>query len=81
VLDLDEVLDDRHLRARDAFVELAHPVAGPIKLLAPWFRFSETPAAITRVAPTLGQDNAEVYRDLLGVDDSELAELRAEHVI
>ena len=34
-----------------------------------------TPLQVWRAAPTLGQDNDYVYRDLLGVSDEEYAEL------
>jgi crotonobetainyl-CoA:carnitine CoA-transferase CaiB-like acyl-CoA transferase len=81
VLSLGEVLEDPHVQARGAFVEVEHPEAGRIKLLAPWVRFSETPAAITSPAPLVGQDNREVYGRLLGLSDAELDQLEAEGVI
>ena len=36
VLSTREVLEDPHVRARQAFVERDHPTAGPTTLLAPW---------------------------------------------
>src|SRR5262249_10668681 len=71
VLSLGEVLEDEHLRERDAFVEVDHPEAGRVTLLAPWVRMSRTPAAIERPAPLVGQDNEEVFRGILGVDGEE----------
>ena len=41
----------------------------------PRHRLSETPAAVDRAAPTLGQDNDHVLRDLLGYDDPRIAHL------
>lgn len=81
VLSLGEVLEDEHLNVRGAFVEVEHPEAGNIKLVAPWIRFSETPAEISRVAPTLGQDNHEVYGNILGLQETELAQLEHDGVI
>jgi crotonobetainyl-CoA:carnitine CoA-transferase CaiB-like acyl-CoA transferase len=81
VKSLAEVVEDEHLRARGAFVDVEDPAAGTVKMLRPWIRFSETPAAITTSAPQVGQHNAEVYGELLGLGEAELAELQAEGVI
>lgn len=64
VLALGEVFEDPHIKAREAFIELEHPTAGQIKLLAPWIHMSKTPASIRRVAPLLGQDTDEVLGSL-----------------
>lgn len=81
VLSLGEVMEDRHIKARQAFVEANHLQAGTIKLLAPWIRFSETPTAITRAAPLVGQDNLEVYEKELGLTAEEVRQLAEEGVI
>jgi len=81
VLRLAEVYDDRHLKARDAFVDIEHPEAGTIKMLRPWVRFSETPTAITHAGPRMGEHNHSVYKDLLGMDAAEVDRLEAEGVL
>ena len=81
IVTLAEVLEDEHLRHRQAFVDVEDPRAGTVKMLRPWIRFSETPAEITTSAPLVGQHNDEVYHGLLGFDDDELANLKAEGVI
>jgi crotonobetainyl-CoA:carnitine CoA-transferase CaiB-like acyl-CoA transferase len=81
VKSLAEVVEDDHLRERRAFVEVDDPKAGTITMLSPWIRFSDTPAAIRTSAPEVGQHNDEVYAELLGLGEAELAELRAEGVI
>jgi crotonobetainyl-CoA:carnitine CoA-transferase CaiB-like acyl-CoA transferase len=44
-------------------------------------RLTETPGRITHAGGALGADNACVYRDLLGLDDADIARLAAEGVI
>jgi crotonobetainyl-CoA:carnitine CoA-transferase CaiB-like acyl-CoA transferase len=81
VLSLGEVLEDRQLKARGAFVDVEHPEAGNVKLLAPWIRFSGTPTRIERPSPLLGQHNEEVYGNLLGLSPEEVKSLAAEGAI
>jgi crotonobetainyl-CoA:carnitine CoA-transferase CaiB-like acyl-CoA transferase len=76
-----EVLDDDpHVRAREMVVEVDHPAIGPMKALGVPIKLSETPGAVTRAAPTLGQHTAEILAEL-GYGESEVAALRAARVI
>ena len=81
VLSLGEVIDDPHIKARQAFVERNHPSAGQTILAAPWIRLSETPASIRADAPALGQHTDEVLGGLLGLSSTELSELRERGVV
>ena len=81
VLSKAEVLDDPHIKARNAFIERDHPTAGPTTLLAPWIHMSQTPGSIHDDAPAIGQHTDEVLGGLLGLTEVELAELRAAAVI
>nr|NIO09520.1 CoA transferase [Deltaproteobacteria bacterium] len=81
VLSLKEAVDDPHIKERQAFVEVEHPQAGTVKLLAPWMRFSDTPAKITSPAPLMGEHNDEVYGRLLGLSTTEIQELAREGAI
>lgn len=78
---IEDIFQDPHYLARGTLVEVADPVVGPARMPAPVPRLSETPAAIPRPAPELGQHNQEVYGGMLGMDAGELAALRAEGVI
>ena len=81
VLSLGEVMEDPHIKARQAFIEREHPSAGPTKLLAPWIRLSETRASIRDDAPAIGQHTDEVLGRYLGLSSEELTELRAQGVV
>jgi crotonobetainyl-CoA:carnitine CoA-transferase CaiB-like acyl-CoA transferase len=73
---------DPHLASRRHFRELDHEVCGPL-LYPSWpLRFSTGPAEpYASGAPTLGRHNDEILRGVLGLSDTEIAELRAARVI
>jgi len=45
-------------------------------MVGPPVRMSDTPGAVRRPAPLLGQHTAEVLRERLGMTDAEIARLR-----
>ena len=75
-----DLFADRHLRARDAFVTINHPEIGELELFAPPFRINgiDIPAVC---APLLGDHNAYVLGELLGLTDREIADLRDRDII
>src|SRR5499426_585465 len=81
VLSTREVLEDPHIKSRQAFIERDHPTAGPTTLLAPWIHMSKTPAGIRDDSPAIGQHTHEVLGGLLGLSKAELGDLRAQGVI
>jgi crotonobetainyl-CoA:carnitine CoA-transferase CaiB-like acyl-CoA transferase len=81
VLTVGESVEDEHLKARGAFVEIDHPEAGKVKILAPWVRFSDTPGAITSPAPLMGQHNMEVFGGILGLSAEEIDALEEKKII
>ena len=52
-----------------------------MRVQAPVPRFSATPGCVTHLGPRLGEHNAEVYHELLGLDNDRLHELREQGVI
>ncbi len=77
-----EMLADPHFAARGALAEVAHPQHGSLKMQAPMPKLSATPSSIRRRAPLFpGEHNAEVYGELLGLSDNELADLALQGVI
>jgi crotonobetainyl-CoA:carnitine CoA-transferase CaiB-like acyl-CoA transferase len=63
-------------------ITLPHPLAGKgtVDLIGNPLKLSATPVAYCRPPPTLGQHTDEVLREL-GLDEAELATLRAEGAI
>ena len=80
-LDMEERFMDPHLQARDVYVPLEHPVTGMEYVTnVPW-KMSETPGGIYRPAPQLGQHNDYVFKELLGMSESEIEQLENEKVL
>lgn len=80
--DLPRITTDEHVAvAREMFVPMHHPVIGDMKVNGNPVKLLETKADISRCAPSLGQHNAEVYGELLGLSESDLARLTEEKVI
>ena len=80
VLSIGEVMEDRHIKERGAFIKRDHPTAGPTTLLAPWIHLSQNPTSIHADAPAIGQHTDEVLGEL-GLTRDELRELRAQGVV
>ena len=81
VLSMSEVIDDPHIKERQAFIDRNHPTAGPVKLLAPWIHMSATPPSIRTDSPALGQHTDEVLHGILGLSPNQLNDLRSQGVV
>jgi len=76
-----DIFADPHVAARGDIATVEDPVIGPVRMQGVYPRFSRTPGAIRGGAPRLGEDNAEVYGELLGLSADELAALARDGVI
>jgi formyl-CoA transferase len=76
-----DMLDDPHFAARQAIVSVAHPELGSLQMQNVAPRLSDTPGEVRTPGPQLGEHNDEIYRDLLGLDDSQLDQLRRDEII
>ena len=76
-----EFIEMEQTKARGLFVDMEHPVIGKYKQFGVVPRLMETPGAIHRAAPLLGEHNQEVFIGDLGMNNDDLVALRAEGVI
>jgi len=77
---MEDVFHDPHLRAREFFRAIDHPVAGVLEHAGPPFRMLGTPATIRR-APLLGEHTSQVLCERLGYTAAQVARLRQANVI
>ncbi|HEY1335634.1 MAG TPA: CoA transferase, partial [Myxococcaceae bacterium] len=75
-----EVFADPHVQSRGLRVEVPHPLAGTVPVVASPMRLSRTPVH-HGTPPLLGEHTGEVLRDVLGLGEVEIEALRREKVI
>ena len=68
VNDVDALLADPHIAARQNIVRVDDPRLGPLALVQPSPRLSASPGSIRSTGPVLGEHNEEVFGQLLGLD-------------
>jgi crotonobetainyl-CoA:carnitine CoA-transferase CaiB-like acyl-CoA transferase len=72
-----DIVQNTQLQARDYFREMTHPDLGiPITYPGPFVQASATPLSLRRFPPKLGEHNAEIYLDELGLTREDLVRLR-----
>jgi benzylsuccinate CoA-transferase BbsF subunit len=76
-----DLFSDPHLVERGGIVEVQHPQLGTRKTIAPPWKMSQTPPAISRTAPQLGEHNQYVLHELLGIAQDELDQLIEEKIV
>jgi benzylsuccinate CoA-transferase BbsF subunit len=81
VMTTEDQYFDPHFKERESYIEIEHPLLGVEALYGiPW-RLSETPGGIYRPAPSLGEHNEYVFKELLGLNEKDMDRLVKEKVI
>jgi formyl-CoA transferase len=79
---IEMVAKDPHIAvAREMFVDIEHPIAGKIKITGSHIKLAGYKQAQKFPSPTLGQDNNEVYTQLLNITEEEVKNLHKQGVI
>ncbi|MFJ1472161.1 CaiB/BaiF CoA transferase family protein [Massilia orientalis] len=78
---LDQVFADPQVHARSMRIDMEHPMAGTVPLVANPIRMSGTPVRYERPPPMLGEHTQEVLDQWLAVSPTEFAELRAKKIV
>lgn len=77
---MDQVLEDPQLNFREMFIDYNYGNAVG-RLFGTPIKLSETPCDTSGAAPEIGQDNINIYREMLGLDVETLSILKDEGVI
>jgi crotonobetainyl-CoA:carnitine CoA-transferase CaiB-like acyl-CoA transferase len=78
---LDAVFNDPQVLARAMRIELPHPLAGTVSLVANPLRLSETPVTYRSAPPPLGAQTDEVLSQRLAMTTAQIAGLRSRGII
>ncbi len=81
VQDMADLARDPQHASRGTFTTLDHPVIGPHPYYNVGFILSKAPRALDTPSPLMGQHNSMVLRDILGISDDDIAQLKAEEVL
>jgi formyl-CoA transferase len=79
ILSTKDLIEDETLAANEAVVEVPHAQRGSFKTVGCPLKLSDSPVEV-ETSPLLGEHTAEIYGEL-GIDGTELDELRAAGVI
>ncbi len=81
VRDLEEVLSDPQLDAREMIARVEHATLGAMSVLGIPVKLSDTPGAVRTAPPTLGQHTESVLQHDLGLSEADIAALRERNAI
>ena len=76
-----EVFENDQVIARKVQIDVPHPTAGTMKLVASPMRLSKTPTEVRMPPPTLGQHTNEILREHLNLDSQSIEALRQKGII
>ncbi len=76
-----DMLADPHFIARNAIVDVPHPVFGMLKMQNVAPRLSDTPGAVRHAGPELGEHTKDVLQGILGIAPDKLDDWRARGII
>jgi formyl-CoA transferase len=79
--DLKEVFANEQVVSRQVELQVPHPTAGTMKLVASPMKLSVTPVEVRMAPPTLGQHTDEVLRERLGLSAEAISALRQKQAI
>lgn len=81
VYDAAMMLEDEYLHERESIIEVADGELGSMRMPGVVPRLAHRPGSIRWAGPKLGEHNAEILQDLLGLSVEDVADLRRAGVI
>jgi len=81
VNDVKDTLEHEHTKARNMVQEVEHENCGKIKVISPPVKYSASAVGVRSAPPTLGQHTDWVLKEVLGMSESKIGELKMEGVV
>ncbi|NQU06113.1 MAG: CoA transferase, partial [Calditrichaeota bacterium] len=81
VNNMERLFSDPQMIHRNMIAEVEHPTIGPLKLCGIPIKYSDTPGAIRRPPPLVGEHTEEILKDVLGYDSEVIDELKRDGVV
>jgi crotonobetainyl-CoA:carnitine CoA-transferase CaiB-like acyl-CoA transferase len=81
IYSIEDIVEDPQYLARETITRIPHPRLGSVLMQNVIPGLSETPGRIDHPGPELGEHNEQIYVRELGLDASELAELKEAGVV
>jgi len=81
VATMAEVISNPQLAHRQQIVEVDHPTIGKLPMHGVTVRLSDTPNAIRRPPPSIGQQTEDVLREWLGLSGERIAALKSARIV
>ena len=81
VMSIADIATDPQYAARKTLTDMMVEGVGMLPFPSPLPRLSETPGQLNSLGPKLGSSNAAIYREWLGLSETDLAQLKNDGVI
>ncbi|HCL25633.1 MAG TPA: hypothetical protein DHW65_04715 [Dehalococcoidia bacterium] len=81
VMGAEDRLFNPHFKERDLYSDIEHPSLGVEPIYNIMWNLEQTPPAIRRHAPLLGEHNQQIFGGLLGMDEKEILRLEEEQIL
>ena len=81
VNNIEQVVQDQHVLAREMVLEVEHPRLGKLHIVGTPMKFSRTPCQIKKAAPDLGEHTRNILTEQLGFSADEIENLEEMEVI
>ncbi|MFB5086953.1 CoA transferase [Psychrobacillus sp. PGGUH221] len=79
--DVSQLFEDPHYQHRETFIKLEDEELGEIEVPNVVAKFSRTPGKVRSSGATKGKYNEEIYKEMLGLSDERLEELKKLNII
>ncbi|HTY81796.1 MAG TPA: CoA transferase, partial [Dehalococcoidales bacterium] len=81
VPDFAQICADPQIKQREMVIEVEQTLSGKVTVAGSPFKLSKTPGNIKYPAAFLGEHNMEIYHEVLGIAEGEIARMADENVI